>query len=60
MRTPLVEYGAYNYTWRKSDYNIFKLRTTEFTLVTGDPDGNIYAIFDLTEDTTLESGLSIA
>jgi len=36
IRTPIVEYGAYNYTWRKENYNIFKLRTTEFTLVTGD------------------------
>lgn len=25
LRTPLVEYGAWNYTWRKENYNIYKL-----------------------------------
>ena len=56
----MIELGAYNFTWDKHGFDLLSLRSTEFTLATGDSSGNVYAIFNTKPDAILEAGLSIA
>ncbi len=60
IRTNLIYLVAFNSKWENEDVNRDKIRSTEFTLVTGNDDNTIYGLFYTKKNTMLEAALSLA
>lgn len=59
MRANLIYLVAFNQKWEDESTDRTEIRSTEFTLATGNDDNTIYAIFNIKKNAKLESALSI-